>query len=94
MFPNVRSKKTFLYVLAVGSPVAFATWQALLNNFVVEVANFSGREIGILQSLRELPGFLAFTVVFLLVYFRQQNFSALSLILLGIAPGFHGFRQE
>ena len=91
MFPNVRSKKTFLYVLAVGSPVAFATWQALLNNFVVEVANFSGREIGILQSLRELPGFLAFTVVFLLVYFRQQNFSALSLILLGIGTAITGF---
>ena len=74
MFPNVRSKKTFLYVLAVGSSIAFPTWAALLNNFVVEVANFSGREIGILQSLREIPGFLAFTVVFLLVYFRQQSF--------------------
>ncbi|HIA42943.1 MAG TPA: MFS transporter, partial [Gammaproteobacteria bacterium] len=91
MFPNVRSKKTFLYVLAVGSPIAFAAWQALLNNFVVEVANFSGREIGILQSLREIPGFLAFTVVFLLVYFRQQNFSALSLILLGIGTAITGF---
>lgn len=91
MFLNVRSKKTFLYVLAAGSSIAFPTWAALLNNFVVEVANFTGREIGILQSLREIPGFLAFTVVFLLVYFRQQSFSALSLILLGTGTAITGF---
>ena len=91
MFQIDRSKKTFLYVLAAGSSIAFPTWAALLNNFVVEVANFSGREIGILQSLREIPGFLAFTVVFLLVYFRQQSFSALSLILLGTGTAITGF---
>ena len=91
MFQIDRSKKTFLYVLAAGSSIAFSTWAALLNNFVVEVANFSGREIGILQSLREIPGFLAFTVVFLLVYFRQQNLSALSLILLGAGTAITGF---
>ena len=34
-------------------PVAFHIWSALLNNFVVERAGFTGIEIGILQSLRE-----------------------------------------
>jgi hypothetical protein len=41
----------------------------LLNNFVVEKAGFSGAEIGILQNLREVPGFLSFTVVLLLPSF-------------------------
>ena len=48
--------------MAAAVPLSFATWQALLNNFAIERAAFSGAEIGILQSLREVPGFLAFFV--------------------------------
>ena len=48
----------------------FAVWQALLNNFVIEKAQFTGVEIGILQSLREVPGFLAFTAIFVLLFIR------------------------
>jgi MFS family permease len=44
-----------------------------------------------LQSLREVPGFLAFTVVFLLLIIRQQNFAIVSLILLGIGTALTGF---
>ena len=86
-----RNRKAFLYILAIGSPIAFSVWQALLNNFAVEIASFGGKEIGILQSLREVPGFLAFTVVFLLLIIRQQNFAIVSLILLGIGTALTGF---
>ena len=86
-----RNRKAFLYILAIGSPIAFSVWQALLNNFVVEIASFGGKEIGMLQSLREVPGFLAFTVVFLLLIIRQQNFAIVSLILLGIGTALTGF---
>ena len=91
MFSIPRNRKTLLFVLAIGSPIAFSVWQALLNNFVVEIANFGGKEIGMLQSLREVPGFLAFTVVFLLLFIRQQNFAIISLILLGIGTVLTGF---
>ncbi|MED5421141.1 MAG: MFS transporter, partial [Pseudomonadota bacterium] len=40
--------------MSIAMPVAFNTWNALLNNFVVERASFTGVEIGILQSLREV----------------------------------------
>ena len=52
--------------MSIAMPLAFNVWNAMLNNFVVERANFGGIEIGILQSLREVPGFLAFTTVFVL----------------------------
>jgi len=91
MFSIPSNRKTFLFVLAIGSPIAFSVWQALLNNFAIEIANFGGKEIGILQSLREVPGFLAFTVVFLLLIIRQQNFAIVSLILLGIGTALTGF---
>ena len=59
--------------MAAAMPIAFSTWSALLNNFVIERANFTGIEIGILQSLREVPGFLAFAVVFVLLVIREQH---------------------
>ena len=87
----LAERKTLLFLLAGASPIAFATWQALLNNFVVEAASFTGVEIGILQSLREVPGFLAFTVVYVLLFIKQQNFAILSLVLLGLGTALTGF---
>ena len=68
-----KDRKTLLYFLAAASPIAFAVWQTLLNNYVVEVAGFTGRDIGFLQSIREIPGFLAFTVEWVLLIVRQQR---------------------
>ena len=70
----------FLFLLAAAMPLAFRSWQALLNNFAIERAGFTGVEIGILQSLREIPGFLAFTVVFVLLLVREQTLAVLSLV--------------
>jgi len=91
MTPLVKDRKTLLFILAAASPIAFATWQTLLNNFSIEVANFSGQEIGYLQSLREIPGFLAFTVIYVLLVIRQQNLAVLSLLLLGLGTALTGF---
>ena len=74
------SRENLLYLLAAAVPIAFTAWMSLLNNFVVEVAHFDGEKIGLLQSLREVPGLLAFTIVFVLLIFRQQNAAYLSLI--------------
>ncbi len=80
-----------LYVLAAGVPLSFATWQALLNNFAIEHAAFTGVEIGILQSLREVPGFLAFTTIFVLLILKEQTFALISLALLGLGTAITGF---
>jgi hypothetical protein len=79
-----KDRKSLLYLLAIGNTVAFATWQVMLNNYAVENAGFTGEEIGILQSLREVPGFLAFTAILIMIFIRQQRFAILSLITLGI----------
>lgn len=87
----LQDRKTFLYLLAIGNTIAFATWQVMLNNFVVERASFSGEEIGILQSLREVPGFLAFTAIWVMLIIRQQSFAVLSLLLLGFGTAITAF---
>jgi MFS family permease len=86
-----RSPEAMLLLMGAAMPLSFATWNALLNNFAVEQAAFTGHEIGILQSLREVPGFLAFTAVFVLLVLREQRFALLSLCLLGIGTAATGF---
>lgn len=83
--PRWRRPDALLYLMAAAMPIAFATWSALLNNFVIEVASFTGREIGWLQSVREIPGFLAIGVIVLLWVLREQTLALLALGLLGAA---------
>jgi hypothetical protein len=87
----LTERKTLLYLLAIGNTIAFATWQVMLNNFAVENAAFTGEEIGILQSLREVPGFLAFTAILVMIFIRQQTFAILALLTLGIGTAITAF---
>ncbi|MDB3898817.1 MFS transporter [Gammaproteobacteria bacterium] len=87
----LQERKTLLYLLAIGNTIAFATWQVMLNNFAVERAAFTGEEIGILQSLREVPGFLAFTAILVMLFIRQQTFAILALLTLGIGTAITAF---
>ena len=85
-----RRPEILLLLMAGAVPLSFSTWQALLNNFAIEKAAFTGVEIGILQSLREIPGFMAFTVVFILILLREQTLAHISLLLLGIGTAITG----
>jgi len=83
--------ETLLILIAVAASLAFSVWQALLNNFAIEQAAFTGREIGILHSLREVPGFLAFTAVLVLLVLKEQIFVLISVALLGVGVAITGF---
>ena len=81
------SPTEFLMALGFVNMLAFAGWQALINNFAREQAGFGWFETGLNQSVRELPGLLAFTAMFWLMWLREQTLAYVSLALaaLGIA---------
>lgn len=83
--PFWRRPEALLFVTAAAMPIAFNTWSALLNNFVIEVAGFTGVEIGWLHTVREIPGFLAIGVILLILFIREQVLGMIALILLGVA---------
>lgn len=83
--------QALLLAMAFVMPLVFSVWNALLNNFVVEKAQFTGAEIGLLQSLREVPGFLAFTAVFVLLVLREQTFALLALAVMCIGVALTGW---
>ena len=88
---HFQRPEIFLYLFSAAVPLSFATWQALINNFSIEQAGFTGIEIGILQSLREIPGFIAFGVIFLLLIMREQTVAFLALLALGIGTAITGY---
>ncbi|WP_333715201.1 MFS transporter [Yoonia sp.] len=83
--PLWRRPTSLLFVMAMAMPVAFATWSALLNNFVIEVAAFDGSDIGWLHTVREIPGFFAIGVIALIMFIREQVLGLVALIMLGAA---------
>ena len=96
-FPLWRQPVILLFLMAAAMPLAFSTWAALLNNFVVEVAGLDGVGIGWLHTVREIPGFLAVGVIVLLVLMREQVLGLVALATLGAAtavvarfPAFEG----
>ena len=78
-----KSPELLILIMTIGAGLSWAVWLNLLNNFAIEKVNFSGAEIGILQSLREVPGFLAFTVIFVLAFVREQKLAYISFGLMG-----------
>ncbi|WP_171235320.1 MFS transporter [Ruegeria sp. HKCCA6837] len=83
--PFWRRPVTLLFVMAMTMPIAFNAWSALLNNFVIEVANFDGADIGLLHTVREIPGFLAIGVIAVIIFIREQVLAMISLMMLGVA---------
>jgi hypothetical protein len=86
-----RGPQILLLLFSASIPLAFEAWSVLLNNFAIERAQFTGLEIGILQGIREIPGFLAFTVVFTLMIWKQQTFAVIALMVMGFGVAITGF---
>lgn len=83
--PFWRRPVFLLLLMTAAMPLAFSTWLALLNNFVIGEAGFTGVEIGWLHTVREIPGFLAIGVIALIMLMREQTLAVASLALLGSA---------
>ncbi len=86
-----RSPAVLLMIMAGAMQLSFAGWWNLMNNFAVQELAFTGREIGIQQSIREIPGFLSFAAIFLLLIMREQTLAYVSLALLGIGVAVTGY---
>jgi hypothetical protein len=80
-----------LMLMAIANQFGFATWNALHTNFAIEIVGFGGQEMGMLHTLREIPGFLSFAAVLFLLIMREQSLGILSLLTVGIGVALTGF---
>jgi hypothetical protein len=56
----------------------------------VDIAGLDGNHIGVIQSLREVPGFLALLVVYVIVVIKEHRLSALSVLIMGFGLAITG----
>lgn len=80
----------FLMALHFINFLGFAGWNALLHNYTIEAVGFGWFEAGLTQTVREIPGFLAFTVAIWLVIMREQVLGYAALVLLGLGVALTG----
>ena len=89
--PATRRMFVFLLVLTVASALGFQGWRTLINNFAVEIGHLDGFEMGLVQSIREIPGFLALLVIYLLLFISEHRLGALSVLIMGAGVAMTGF---
>ena len=80
----------FLMVLTISSSIGLQAWRTLFDNFAVKAAGLDGNHIGVIQSVREIPGFLALLAVFAIMLIKEHRLSALSILVLGIGVAVTG----
>jgi len=80
----------FLMVLTIAAQVGLQGWRTLFDNFAVRQVGIEGSQMGIIQSVREIPGFLALLVVFAMLLLKEHRISSLSILVLGIGVALTG----
>jgi len=86
-----RTPFVMLLIMAAAMQLSFAVWWTLIKNFAVEDIALTGREIGFQESIREIPGFLAFLAIYVLLLMREQTLALVSLFVLGAGVAITGY---
>jgi len=81
----------YLMILVICASAGLQGWMALFTNYAKEVVGVNGFQIGLSQAVREIPGFLSFTAIYLLFIFKEHRLSAWSVVLLGFGVAITGF---
>ena len=80
----------YLMALTICSTMGLQAWRTLFNNFAVELAGLNGQQVGMIQSVREVPGLLALLAVWVIMFIEEHRLSALSILLLGLGIAITG----
>jgi len=81
----------YLAVLTISATAGLQAWRMLFDNFAVHGAGLDGKHVGVIQSVREIPGFLALLAIYLIMIIKEHRLSALSILILGLGVSIAGF---
>lgn len=80
---DLRLLAITIFCLSFGFGAYFSTF----NNFVVETLNLRPEQLGVLEALREVPGFLIFAVAALTMRVAEPILACIALLLLALGLG-------
>ena len=81
----------YLMLLTCVVAVGFQGWRTLYNNFAIDEVGISAFQNGIIQSIREIPGFLSLLVIYLLLLFKEHRLALYSVLFLGVSIVIAGY---
>ncbi|MDE5416524.1 MFS transporter [Labilibaculum sp. DW002] len=81
----------YLMLLVIAATAGHQAWRTLFNNLAVDEVGINGFQLGVIQSVREIPGFLALLVVYLLLVIKEHRLSALAVLFVGLGVALTGF---
>jgi len=87
LFRTLVIANFFLYL-------GFNVWQAVFNNFAVEELGINAAQVGVVQSLREVPGLLGFVLGFLVLFLTEMRVMGLSVLLAGLGVVITGWSDS
>ena len=87
-----QNRHLFLSLIFANFLLAFGhrVWQVMFNNFAVETIGVGPEAIGLIQSVREIPGLLVIGIALLALLFSELRIMALSLVVLGLGIALTG----
>jgi predicted MFS family arabinose efflux permease len=74
--------------------LGFQLWRSLFNNFAVQELGVRADQIGLIHSMREIPGLLGFSVGLLALLLTEMRIAGLSVILMGIGIAVTGMSNS
>ncbi len=80
----------YLAVLTICSTIGLQAWLTLFNNFAVDIAGLDGNHVGVIQSVREIPGFLALLTIYVIMMIKEHRLSALTILIMGFGLSITG----
>lgn len=80
----------YLLLLVIAATAGHQGWRTLFNNFAVDTVGINGFQMGVIQSVREMPGFLTFLVIYILLFMREERLSAWGILLMGVGIAMTG----
>ena len=89
---RTRRRQALMVIMATNFLLSFGyqLWRSLFNNFAVDELGVRANQIGLIQSVREVPGLLGFTVGLLAVMMTEMRIAGLSIIVLGVGIALTG----
>lgn len=86
MLKEIKNNPMYWYLLflTIAVTIGFQVWRTLFNNYAVDEVGINGFQVGVIQSVREIPGFLALLVIYLLLIIKEHRLAALGTLVLGI----------
>jgi len=82
--PPCFTDLTFVAISAFFMQAGMSAYSAVFNNFLVNDLHIDAQQLGAIESLREIPGFLTVVLAAVTVRFRVSRVAAASLAVMGV----------